>query len=296
MGFITEPKFQTLMSQVADLYVYGENPVGRIRLGLPSLDTLVEGPAGGEVMLLIGRSFTGKTQFMVNMIHHNRERPGIFFSLEMPVRQVLMRLTAIASNIDHDAILDQVDNAHMSKVFQSLPIQFPKLHIDDMAQSISDFEVVIENYVEQYKVRPEWIGIDYLELMQPSVSDRGLDGFQRTESAARDLKRFAKEQDIPLFVIHQTNKGRKMWETPDVDSARGGGYTEADLVLAISSPGQDPELADFQRTEMASQINVACIKNRVNGKLTWSDVELRLEPTLRLIDMHAKAGSADSIF
>lgn len=286
---MTTPKFQSLASQVADLYVYGENPVGRIRLGLPSLDTLIEGPAGGEVMLLIGRSFTGKTQFMVNMIYNNRARPGIFFSLEMPTRQVLMRLTAIANGIDHDAVLDQVDNARMSDVFKQLPLQYRGLHIDDESTTISQFEETIDEYVLAYGHRPKWIGIDYLELIQPSHQDMRLDGFQRTEATARALKQFAKQQDVPVFLIHQTNKGKRAWETPDMDSARGGGYTEADLVVGISQPGSDPGLLEHERLELDGHINVACIKNRVNGRLTWSDIRVRLESTLRLIDPNAPA-------
>jgi replicative DNA helicase len=290
-----EPKFQSLTSQVADLYVYGENPVGRIRLGLPSLDTLIEGPAGGEVMLLLGRSFTGKTQFMVNMIYNNRGRPGIFFSLEMPVRQVLMRLTAIANNLDHDAVLDQVDHARMSSIFQQLPVQYKGLHIDDESNTISQFEETIDSYVLAYGKRPEWVGIDYLELIAPSHQDYRLDGFQRTEATARGLKQFAKEQDVPLFVIHQTNKGRTAWQTPDQDSARGAGYTEADLVVGISMPGSDPGLSEAERLELDGKINVACIKNRVNGRLTWTDIGVRLERSLRIVDPNAAVVTQPSL-
>ena len=63
-----------LAQQIEELAEYAKNPQQRIHIGIPSVDTLCQGPAAGEVFTILGRSYSGKSLVAQNIMVANKEK------------------------------------------------------------------------------------------------------------------------------------------------------------------------------------------------------------------------------
>lgn len=279
--------FATISEQVSKLKDFSVNPRQRVRTGIESLDLLTEGPAAGEVYTILGRSFAGKSLVATQIMANNADLPLLFFSLEMPARQALMRLYSQLEQIDQADVQSQVKKGAMPGLWDSLAEQIPKHVIyDGSALTLGDMSAVLRQYEEYFQERPAAVLIDYLELVAGGVGESHV----RTESIAKSLKDWSKDEDIAVFLLHQTNRSEKEWDPPTADSARAAGYTEADVVVGMWQPGRDPSLSDTERKGLEGKVLMNVLKNRINGRTTsGKDIELRMDAALRFVDLAYEA-------
>ena len=279
--------FPTLADQVERLEDFAKNPRQRVRCGIESLDILTEGPAAGEIYEFMGRSFSGKSIVATNIMANNPDVPLIFFSLEMPERQALTRLYATYEDVDHHAVQDQMKAGSLPAVFKDLPSKLPKqVIIDKSGQTLDDLSFFMDLYETYYEVRPACVIIDYLELIRHHEGE----GHHRTELVAKRLKDWSKDEDVAVFLLHQTNRSEPEWEPPTADSARGAGYTEADVVVGMWQPATDPKMKEAERAMLQGEIHMNVLKNRINGRTTGAKaITLRMTDSLRLVDLSADA-------
>jgi replicative DNA helicase len=250
------------------------------------LNILTEGPAAGEIYEFMGRSFSGKSLVATNIMANNPEMPMIFFSLEMPARQALTRLYATYENVDHHSIQDQVKAGSLPRLFDDLPDQLPfQIIVDRTGMTLDDMSFYMDLYETYYEQRPSAVLVDYLELIRSSDGE----GHFRTEMVAKRLKDWSKSEDTAVFLLHQTNRTEPEWDPPTADSARGAGYTEADVVVGMWQPSRNPKLSVVERAAVDGEIHMNVLKNRINGRTTsGAPIRLRLEDTLKMVDLSAE--------
>lgn len=275
--------FSTLTEQIHDVQEFSHNPQQRVRTGLASVDLLIEGPAAGEVCTFLGRSFSGKSLVATNIMANNLDLPLIFFSLEMPARQAITRLYATYSRVDHQEVLKQVAEGRLPKFFEDMGAHIPKQIIIDKQIGLGDMGDYVELFTHYYEEPPAAVIVDYLELI---LGEEG-EGNWRTEYTAKQLKFWAKEHNVAVFLLHQTNRTEPVWHPPTQDSARGAGFTESDVVVGLWQPGQDPNLQSFEQASMRDHIHMNVLKNRINGKTAYQPLKFKLEDDLRLVDLSA---------
>lgn len=215
---------------------YAANPTKRVETGIWPIDNLIGGGVGrGEVCVVIGKSGSGKSIVGQNILEHNLGVPAVFFSFEMPGTMAVTRSLAIYSNRSHDDVFNMVENnqldndllkkwadAHSKHYF----VTRTGLDLAAMSQTLKEAE---ENIGE----RPAIVVIDYMELVA-AVS--GAESIEAVTSVAQLLKGWAKEEEVACVVLHQTNKSLRHGDAPDEDSARYGGFTEADVVIGVWRP------------------------------------------------------------
>jgi len=276
--------FYLVKEQVEQLRSFAANPQQRVRTGIETLDIVSEGPASGEVYTILGRSFSGKSLVATTIMANNPTLPIVFFSLEMPARQALMRLYSQYENIDATEVQRQVRAGSLPELFQTFPDKLPKqVIVDRSGLTLGDMSAYIGAFGEYFDERPQAVIIDYLELIRGGKGE----GFHATESVAKALKDWSKDEEVSVFLLHQTNRSEKEWHPPTADSARGAGFTEADVVVGMWQPARDPSLSavDKQRQDGVVMMNV--LKNRITGRTTSAPIELRLSPSLRFVDLAA---------
>lgn len=275
--------FATLAEQLDDVREFSENPSQRIRTGMKSIDLLAEGPAAGEIFTFLGRSFSGKSMVATNIMANNPSLPLVFFSLEMPARQAITRLYSTYYRLDHQDVFQQMSQGTLPAMFEDLADDLERQVIIDKSLSLADMSMFLRQYAEYYGDRPAAVIIDYLELIQ---GDDG-DGNWRTEYTAKALKTWAKDEQVAVFLLHQTNRVEKVWDPPTEDSARSAGYTEADVVIGMWVPGRDPNLQGFEAQAMQGHVHFNVLKNRITGRVTYHDQPLRykLDSDLRFVDL-----------
>ena len=248
---------------------------------MKSIDLLCEGPAAGEVFTVLGRSFSGKSMVATNVMANNPHLPLIFFSLEMPARQAISRLYATYNRIDHHDVFNQMQEGSLPDFFETLAEHLPTQIIVDRDMALEDMSDMVVQYERYFEQRPAAVIIDYLELIK---ADEG-EGSWRTEYIAKALKSWAKEQNMAVFLLHQTNRSEKEWVAPTVDSARSAGYTEADVVVGMWQPAKDPDLSSFDQQALRGHIHFNVLKNRITGRTTEKPLRFKLDDDLRLVDL-----------
>jgi len=221
---------------VRGLIKYAANPTKRVRTGLWQLDNLIGGGVGlGEVCVIVGKSGSGKSLVGQNMVENNLDVPTVFFSFEMPGTMLLTRSIAMWSGKTHDQVFQMVEgntldvemladweDAHRNAYF----VTRTGLDLTAMSQTLKEAE-------ESIGARPALVVIDYMELV---ASVAGGETIDNVTSVAQALKGWAKEEEVACVILHQTNKSLRHGDAPDEDSARYGGFTEADIVIGVWRP------------------------------------------------------------
>lgn len=272
---------QLLLDQVKALFEYAENPVKRVATGLKPVDDLIGGPAPGEVCMIIARSYAGKSIVGQNIINNNKGLPSIFFSMEMPYMQALVRLFSLWSDTSAADNQHRLEMGEVSEDIWSMVVDFPMHVIDDSAQSLQSMSAQIESFEREFGVRPDFVVVDYLELLGGAKASG--DGFVGVESQATQLKDWAKQEEMRVFVLHQTNRQEPKWKPPTDNSARYGGFTEADFVIGLWRPHTDPELSYWDSLAMKDKICFNVLKNRAFFE-EKERIEMTITPSLRIVE------------
>lgn len=238
--------------------------------GFKSLDNLIGGMEGGQLIILAARPAMGKTALAVNLAV-NAAAAGssvAVFSLEMPADQLGMRVLCSRSMVPFDriktgALSDGDIDRMLSQVKKLKGLSMP---IDDTAG-------VGVAYVRQVCTRlnadPDTpplglVVIDYLQLMKGSVGGKGSNREQEIASITRDLKTLAKSLDVPVVCLSQLNRGveSRADKRPLMSDLRESGAIEqdADIILMLyRDEYYDPESAAKGKAE------IICRKQRAGA-------------------------------
>lgn len=275
--------FHTIGEQVEDLKVFAANPRQRIGFGLKDLDALVLGPAAGEVFTFVARSFVGKSLLATNMMANNPAEGILFFSLEMVTHQVLPRLYSHVFDAPNMDVRKAVTNNTMPSQFDALSARLPnQVIIDKSILTLADMSVYLERYTTYYEALPRLVIIDYLEEVGGAKSSG--EGWTRTEATASAVKAWARDHQVGVFMLHQASQKTEPWEPVSSSSAKGGGYTEADVVLGGWRPGRNPDLGDTAAYSMRNHFYMNVLKNRVTGDLK-GELRYTIDPAMRLVQL-----------
>lgn len=276
--------FKTITEQVADLRDMAANPRQRIPTGLSKLDDLILGPASGEVFTVVARSGVGKSLIATNIMVNNLDCDIIFFSLEMPAHQCIQRIWSHLSDISGREVTEMVyDNRMPANVESYLSRLQRQVVVDADGLTLGDMAVYMDNYAAYFGKRPDLIIIDYLEEVGGAKASG--EGWTRTEATASALKSFAKREKIGVISLHQANQKTEEWEPPQSSSAKGGGYTESDVVIGLWRPGKDPDLGEVERRQRESDLHINVLKNRVTGR-TVGELRYLISPSMRILPLY----------
>lgn len=265
-----------------DLASWASSTHRRVPTGYHIYDSRMSGGiATGEMAVLICQSGVGKTWFGVNLTRNNPGVPTVFFSLEMHGRYILQRLAGAHTDTPTSQIEATLKRGHLSSSVQHTIDDFPLLRIEDDPEiGFGDMSDRLQEYTDEVGQRPRLIVIDYLELIRSFET-----GVEHVDSLARSAKRFAREEDVALVVLHQIKRrdvkvpyierGREKTRTvPNVGQApltaqdsRFGGNVQADYVLGMYRPSLDPDLTAADAAFIEHDLRLQLLKTRTDGGL-----------------------------
>ncbi len=279
-----------------------------LNTGYGDLDYYTKGWHNGEMVIIGARPSVGKTAFALNLSYNVAKQgvPVLFLSLEMSAESIAMRLLSLTSGLSSEEInaFDYLPNSSTNRIIidqlrgqedtarymdlksgvselASLP-----LYIDDSSES-SVFNIVTKcRQVKNSNPELGLIVIDYLGLIQASKSaSNSLN--QAVSEISRELKKMARELDIPVIVLSQLNRAsasdrRGDNHVPLMSELRDSGSIEqdADMVLLIYREdyagnyrvSQDEEEGGERDPNAPSRPNISLVKNRngATGDLVFS--------------------------
>jgi replicative DNA helicase len=226
--------------------------------GFDALDRQTTGFNDGDLIILAARPAMGKTSLVLNTALKNIEQGNgvIFFSLEMPAEQLMIRLLSAKTNIALQNLrkgdLDDAQWSQVTKAIQQLNTK--KLFVDDSGNvNINQLRARVRKIAGNIENNIKLIIIDYLQLMTGTGNkDRHLE----VSEISRGLKLLARETKLPIIALSQLNRGleNRPDKRPMLSDIRESGSIEqdADIIMFVYRDDVYKE-RDEQRKEKESK-------------------------------------------
>jgi replicative DNA helicase len=217
---------------------------GGISTGLVEADALTSGGfKPGELVIVAARPGMGKSVYCVDIIRRAAFYNGksvAFFSLEMSVEELGLRIAAAEARLDMDTLksgeMTDDENGRLMKAFARL--HKAKLFLDDdSVTTIATIRSRARRIQQQHGL--DLVVIDYLQLMKSA--GRANNRTEEVGEISRDLKLLAKELGVPVVVAAQLNRGpeQRADKRPQMSDLRESGSIEndADAIILIHREG-----------------------------------------------------------
>lgn len=249
---------------------YGHSKYG-VRSGFNSIDNVTNGFQPGDLVVVAARPRVGKTTFAMNVAENvalgSKPAPVLFFSMEQPASQLLMRLLSSMANVDQKTIRTSRMSNDENDRFNSAMVrlesdQAENLIIDDnSALNVNDISV----RAREVKRRMHGLGliiVDYIGLMANVEVNRNTNRANEIAQISRGLKQVARELDVPLVALSQLNREaeKRLDKRPRLYDLRDSGAIEqdADVVILLYREDVDKEdtVAGYVPNRKA-EINIA---------------------------------------
>lgn len=248
-----------------------------LNTGYKQLNAYTFGFQPGELIILAARPGVGKSAFSLNIAYKMAKDYGkhvAFFSLEMGIDQLIMRLLSASSNVNLSKIRSGKMSADdMTKLLNA------RTEIDDLHFYIDE---TTTNNMEDIKIKCrklhrngklDFIIVDYLQLLTVGSGKTKMSRYEEVTSLSRSLKLLARELNVPILALSQLSRNveqRKAQDSkkenssatkPQLADLRESGSIEqdADIVLFLHRDKENEE-----RSKHSSNFRVECLiaKNR----------------------------------
>lgn len=260
---------------------------GRIFLGFPTLDGILEGIRAGEVFGLMARPGIGKTLVLCHVARAvaDTDFGHVFFSLEMPAAQIVERIARAHYGLSRAYLrgrlegggLDAEDYAQTFRRF--VVVDAPGLSVAQMGAKLRQIQA---SSLKDAPIR--LVTVDHLGLIG---GDRRMTTYDRVSTQARELKELAKRFEASILLAVQVNResGGDGSKELTLGSARDSGVVEEamDYLVAMRRPERSHTLSPFEREKYRDTLFLKVVKNRHGAP--DSEIGVRLDGmTLRLLE------------
>ena len=254
-------EFMTLTEAAEEVFEKINSYVGKdqeiigLNTGYPNLNKATLGFQKGDLMILAARPAVGKSSYAINLalqVAKNNDAHVAFFSLEMSIEQLMMRIYSYQAGVDLGKIrsgnLNNDELLLLSLAKEDLAKQ--NLYFDvSPSSNIADIRTKCRQLKNAGKL--DFVVIDYLQLITAENS-RG-NRQEEVSKISRQLKTLAQELQVPILALSQLSRGVEDREnkTPQLADLRESGSIEqdADIVFFIY------RRKDVEDQDVADQLN-----------------------------------------
>ena len=263
-------RWATTSKVVENLIGFIRNPAERWYLGFPEIDLATRGVGKGEVLLVVGRSHTGKSQILLNSIVTNLVNDPnahiVIFSMDEPRELVAMKLFCLLqgrSSTDVEEAIKAGDSNVLDALGLASERELSRVAIIDESMSLEAMSAAMDEAREWWGVNPSFCMIDYLELMVGGDADA-----TGVTSKAQALKRWAKTERVPVGLVHQAGRtAGERGKAAGIHAGRYGGEQEAIFVMEVYRKKDQTDLSDWETRYHANSINMNICKNKRTARL-----------------------------
>jgi replicative DNA helicase len=205
--------------------------------GFNSLDKKTTGFNEGDLVIIAARPAMGKTSLVLNTALQNIQKDSgvIFFSLEMPAEQLMMRLLSAKTKIPLQNVrkgdLNDKQWSEVTSAFEDLNTK--KLFVDDSGSvNINQLRARVRKIAGNTENNIKMVIIDYLQLMQGTGTKAR---HEEVSEISRGLKLLAREMNVPIIALSQLNRGleNRPDKRPMLSDIRESGSIEQDADIII---------------------------------------------------------------
>lgn len=227
---------------LADAFRYLDEMAGQngklpgLPTGIGPLDTKIGGLINSNLVLVASRPGMGKTSIALNIALNAvkaSQKAAAFFSLEMSLHQLGLRLLSAEAAIDSATLLNGSLNDRDWQNATQASLALSRLHMlfsESAAITVTEMKALCRRVPNLGLVV-----IDYLQLMQGSK--RSDNRVQEVSEISRSLKIMAKELDVPVLCLSQLSRANESRadKRPMLSDLRESGAIEqdADVVMFL---------------------------------------------------------------
>lgn len=258
------------LEHLEELHHSKDEVINGIPTGFSSLDRMLSGLKGGNLITMAGRPGMGKTGLALAFARNmalDGYNVGIF-SLEMEEEMIQNRLLCGEARVN----LQRASNGNLSSEdFGKIASAANKFQDTTIAIEDTPHMPVVDVKTEARRMKAkdgvDIIMVDYLQLMQGSGQENTRE--QEVSKMTRSLKALAMELSVPVIAVSQLNREveRRQDKRPKLSDLRESGAIEQDSnkVLFVYRDGYyEDEPSEVDPTEVI----VAKQRNGPTGKVT----------------------------
>ncbi|QQR93648.1 replicative DNA helicase [bacterium] len=218
----------------------GEYP--GIRTHFATLDKMLGGFQGSDLIILGARPSVGKTSLALDFVRHmgiKENKKVAFFSLEMAAEQLIQRMVSAESGV---AVFNLRTNKISEVALHKITQAEEKLAETDIFIDETPGINISEMRVKARKLKMneglDIIVVDYLQLI---AGNRKENRVQEVSEISRELKNLARELQVPVVALSQLSRSvvqRGADSKPQLSDLRESGSIEqdADIVMFLHRP------------------------------------------------------------
>lgn len=218
-----------------------------------------------DLLIVAARPSMGKTAFALNLalnVAKNPDKPHIaFFSLEMGVDQLVMRLLACQAQVDNFRMRQGLLNStEWEKIHYAVDtLSGLNLYFDDSGTvSVLDLRSKCRKLKQDDKL--DLIVVDYLQLLSGSKHNQA-NRVQEVSEISRVLKETARELKVPVIALSQLSRSieQRKEKQPVMADLRESGSIEqdADIIMFLYREDYYEE-----NTLRKNHVDISIAKNR----------------------------------
>lgn len=216
-----------------------------VSTGLVNLDRLIGGFKPKKLYVVGGRPSMGKTSLMIEAAiqHCVRGVRSRLVSLEMTSEELLHRLFAAVAEVPFERLIEPAflgsDEWHRVETARNVVREWP-LEIDDRDGQTIDFALA-GCRLSCRRRQTGFVALDYVQNLR--FTGPGKLRYQEISDAAKRLRQFAKEENIPVLLLSSITEGQE------------------------KNPNKRPTLADLRGSgDLAFHADVAALIHRERGE------------------------------
>lgn len=260
--------------------------------GIPELDKLINKIRRGEVGITYGTTGAGKSVLLGNMAYRLSKQGlnGIIISLELKERLYAKRLDTIFTGLDisqHKESGQDIEDFYETQTdgYGNVVVKFLK-----SGSTASDVRTVVMEYCLKYGHNPDFIIVDYMQLMK-AENYRGDNKFDADEEKIFALQNIAVDFDAYMLTAGQMNRdGADIMEVTHKHVAGGlSAVNGSDWSIVMVASEEDMDNNQFQVKQLKIRNGARTMKPIT---LYRSPVSLRVsdQPTAN-VDIKSKVGN-----
>lgn len=210
-----------------------------------------------DLHIIGARPGVGKSAFAlyITLLMSQYSR-GLFFSLEMPLKQIIQRIISSQSKIELEMLTNKdrfntldSEQKKLVKVLFDKILKKSELKLYDGNFKIDELEEYIKNEKEINGV--DFIVVDYLQLVK---SNKTSSRYEQITDISIRLKQIAKDYDIAVIALSQLSRDIEKRVDKDVYLAdfRESGQIEQDAstILGLTTEPTDTEYKELMKVQI----------------------------------------------
>lgn len=258
-----------------------------VSTGFPDIDKATEGLDAQQLWIIAGRPSCGKTALAVNIgeyiaktwLETGSDKSVVMFSMEMSDVSIGERIVAGGSEVNLRSMGPATSESELKRVFGAVT-KMSKLSKNMVIDDTPGLQMASLMAKARHYHRRNNAGLIIVDYLQLIIGDQKKNARrEEVDGISRDLKRLAKELNIPVIALSQLNREveKDSKRKPRMSDLRESGQIEqdADFIGILYNPNQNQE--DLKPSD-PRQINLRVCKQRGGGR--EMDVPLTFIPTL----------------